>query len=244
MKVTGRNPFRAAQLFAVPLRRLLTALLLLTLLPLGGCATVEFAATIPVPTSPASIRALIDGLWSATPGSLLVRQSALFELQGMRVPISGVMRLDPAAKTARLVGLNDMGVKLYDISVDATSSRTNFLVGELASDPGFAEAVALSVRRIFLAPQPAAGDRLEITPESYLLTREGSSGATVRFILGGADRQLLEKSVRGPAESWRVGYYQYRPGPGRLFPGGIVLEDRQAGYRLTLWTEKVEPSDE
>lgn len=222
----------------------LPVLLFLFLLPLGGCATSGFPATELVATGPAGARELVGGLWSAGSESLLIRQSALFEFKGMRVPISGVMKLEPRAKRARLVGLNDMGVKLYDISVAEESSRTNFVVDELARYPGFAEAVALSVRRIFLAPAPSADDRLEIASKSYLLTRESDSGATIRFTLGGADRQILEKSAQGAAESWRVRYYRYRPSRGRLFPGGIVLEDRQAGYRLTLWTERVEPTDE
>ncbi|HBA88209.1 MAG TPA: hypothetical protein DCZ75_09555 [Geobacter sp.] len=218
--------------------------LLLLLLLLGGCATVPFERTELVPAPQRSAAQLAAGLWSAGKERLLIRQSALFELQGMRVPIAGMMRLDLGAKQARLVGMNDMGVKLYDISVDADSSRTQFVVPELARYPGFAEAVAVSVRRIFLVPEPAPGDLLELLPKSYLLTRQAGAGAQLSFTLGGAEAQLLEKSCRGPAESWRVRYYLYQRREGLLFPGGIVLDDDQAGYRLTLWIESVEKTDE
>ena len=152
----------------------------------------------------------------------------------MRVPIAGVMKLDLAARQARLVGMNDMGVKLYDISVDPAGSRANFVMPELARYPGFAEAVGLSVRRIFLEPRPAPDDALTLSRDSYRL----------EFLLGGARAQLLEKSCRGRACSWRVRYYQYQHDKGSLFPGGIVLDDDRAGYRLTLWIESVEISDE
>jgi hypothetical protein len=220
------------------------ALLGASLLLMSACATARFPATEPTATRPSTAAALSAGLWNSGTGSLLVRQSALFELRGMRVPIAGIMKLDLSKREARLVGLNDMGVKLYDISVDAVSSQANFVIQELASYPGFAEAVAVSVRRIFLLPEPGPGDRLEMTPTSYLLAREGAAGAKLRFTLGGADAQLLEKTCRGPAESWRVRYYQYRRGPGGLFPGGVELEDDLAGYRLTLWIESVEKADE
>lgn len=219
---------------------LLGALLLLV----SACATVPFARTELTPTVPSSAAALSGALWSSGTGSLMIRQSALFELEGMRVPITGVMKLDLSAKSARLVGMNDMGVKLYDISVDAASSQAHFIITDLARYPGFAEAVAVSVRRIFLAPSPAPGDTLELTPTSYLLSRENGAGGTVSFTLGGADAQLLEKSCRGAAESWRVRYYQYQRQQGHLFPGGIVLDDERAGYRLTLWIESVEKTDE
>ena len=214
------------------------------LLLLSACAPVPFPRTELTPTVPRTAAALTEGLWSAGSGSLLIRQSALFELHGLRVPIAGVMKLDVAAKEARLVGMNDMGVKLYDISVDATTSATHFLIPELARYPGFSEAVALSVRRIFLAPAPAAGDKLVQTPTRYLLTRQDGDDGTLRFTFGGANAQLLEKSCHGPAASWRVRYYQYQPQSGYLFPAGIVLDDERAGYRLTLWIESVEKADE
>ena len=223
-----------------PGRHLFGALLLL----LCGCSTVPFAPTELTALPPRSAAELSGGLWNLGTGNLLIRQSALFELKGMRVPMVGVMKLDLAARSARLVGMNDMGVKLYDISIDAASSQAHFVIPELAKYPGFAEAVAVSVRRMFLAPLPSPGDTLKGSKTGYLLSRDDGAGGTLRFSFGGAKAQLLEKSCRGPAESWRVRYYQYQQGRERLFPGGIVLDDDRAKYRLTLWIESVEKTDE
>ncbi len=209
----------------------------------SACSTVPFVPTELTQAPPRSATELVDGLWNSGSGSVLIRQSALFELQGMRVPIAGIMKLDLAARSARLVGMNDMGVKLYDISVDSTTSQTNFVVPDLARYPGFAEAVAVSVRRIFLEPVPTKEDALTLTRTSYQLTRQ-SGDSTISFLLGGEYAQLLEKICRAKEGSWRVRYYQYQQQQGRLFPGGIVLDDDQAGYRLTLWIESVEKTDE
>jgi hypothetical protein len=232
--VTPRLPVRSMSLW------LLGALLMLS----GGCATLPFERTELTPVPPSSAAALTGGLWSSSGLKLLVRQSALFELQGMRVPMVGVMQLDLGRKRARLVGMNDMGVKLYDISVAADSHQAHFVLPELARYPGFAEAVAASVRRIFLAPNPAADDLLQTAASSYLLSRDNGACGKLRFTLGGAGNRLLETSCRGPLESWRVRYYRYRESPGIFFPGGIVLEDDRAGYRLTLWIESVGEIDE
>ncbi|HEY3307627.1 MAG TPA: hypothetical protein VGJ93_04160 [Desulfuromonadaceae bacterium] len=222
----------------------LSCLLLATLMLLvSACSTIPFAPTELTPVQPESAGELIGKLWSSGTGSLLIRQSALFELQGLRVPITGIMKLDLSAKSARLVGMNDMGVKLYDISVDRTSSRANFIMPDLARYPGFAEAVAVSVRRIFLTPEPSAADSLTLTSTSYRLSRESSEGK-LGFILGGAETQLLEKTCRGKVASWQVRYYQYQRLQGILLPGGVVLDDDLAGYRLTLWIESVEKGDE
>ena len=214
------------------------------LLLLSACSTVPFAPTQLTPVPSRSAAQLSGGLWNLGTGNLLIRQSALFELNGMQVPMVGVMKLNLAARSARLVGMNDMGVKLYDISIDGTSSRAHFIIPELAKYPGFAEAVAVSVRRIFLAPLPSPGDAFQGSTTGYLLTREYGAGGTLSFSFGGAQAQLLEKSCRGPAESWRVRYYQYQQMQQRLVPGGIVLDDDRARYRLTLWIENVEKTDE
>jgi hypothetical protein len=218
----------------------LAAILLMT----TACTTVPFVPTELVWTTPRTAAELCGTLWNSGAGSLMVRQSALFEFEGARIPITGVMKLDLAGKGARLVGLNDMGVKLYDLSIDATSSRAHFIIPDLARYPGFSEAVAGSVRRIFLSPEPAPDDTVKRTATNYLLTRKTADGGGIRFALGGADEQLLEKSYQGPAESWRVRYYQFQRHQGQLFPGGILLEDERAGYRLTLWTESVDRIDE
>lgn len=214
------------------------------LLLVSACAAVPFADTEPSAMVPRTAAELSGALWSSGTGSIIIRQSALFEFEGMQVPIAGIMKFDRTAKSARLVGMNDMGVKLYDISVNESSSQAHFIIPDLAGYPGFAEAVAVSVRRIFLTPQPSPGDSLERTPMSYLLTRKIGTEGTIRFTIGGADTQLLEKLYHGPAESWRVRYYQYQHQQGQLFPGGIVLDDERADYRLTLWIESVEKTDE
>ncbi|GFO62357.1 DUF3261 domain-containing protein [Geomonas paludis] len=219
---------------------LLSAALLVLL---AGCAGVPFEATELVPTVPRSAAELADGLWSRQRAPLVLRHSALFEWQGMRVPVEAMLSLDTKAGEARLVAMNEMGVKLYDITVLRDGSRANFVMPDLARYPGFAEAVALSVRRIFLAPAAAADDRLTVASRSYQTSREEGS-ATLRFTFGGAEAQLLEKSCRGADQSWRVRYYRYQRRDGILFPGGIVLDDDRAGYRLTLWIDSVEPSNE
>lgn len=218
-------------------------LILGLLLACSACSTIPFRATELVRTRPATAAELLGGLWTSGPALFLVRQSALFEFQGMRMPLAGVMKLDAGKKSARLVGMNDMGVKLFDLSVDRGGQTAHFVMPELARYPQFAEAVSGSVRRMFLDPEPSGEDLLAIGADSYRLTRE-RRGHRVDFIFGGADRQLLEKSCTGPDEHWQVRYFEYRQQGAVPFPWGIILEDKRAGYRLTLWLESVEQTDD
>ena len=209
----------------------------------AACGTVPFRPTEPASTRPATAATLSANLWTSGKGTFLVRQSVLIEYRGGRTAVSGIMRLDTGAKTARLVGMDEMGIKWFDLSIDREATRTNFILPALDRFPGMAKAVGDSVRRIFLDPEPQETDLLRIDPERYVLTRT-RDGNSIRFILGGEDAQLLEKRCRGTGERWRIGYYEHRRWQGIPVPGGIVLEDRRAGYRLTLWMEILERTDE
>ncbi|PLX85246.1 MAG: hypothetical protein C0617_04990 [Desulfuromonas sp.] len=211
-------------------------------LTLAACSSVPFERTPLVATAPATAGELVGGHWLAAPGVYRCRQTALFELRGSRLPLEGFMELDTGSHTARLVALDGMGLKLLDLTVTSDGYRQHHLLPALGDYPGLAEAVALSVRRIFLAPRPGPGDTLETGRREYRLLQE-EGGENRRFVFGGAGPYLIETTGAGESGRWRVRYYQYRPGPGHPIPEGAVLEDRRAGFRLTLWLEDVRKID-
>jgi hypothetical protein len=209
---------------------------------LSGCApALPFAPTPAAPTRSLTVQELIDPVW--TREAWRIRQSVLFEFRGARVPMAGFMLFDPQAGIARLIGLNEMGVKLFDLEVFPDTFQEHFLLPELGRYPGLTDAVAESVRRIFLAPQPEVGDAMHIGGSAYRLGRNVDGRQTL-FLFGGPGATLLEKSRRGDGEDWRVRYFEYRPAGEFLVPGGILLEDRLAEYRLTLWLEEVKGTNE
>jgi hypothetical protein len=217
------------------MRRVLLVSLCLALL--AGCApALPFASTPTAPTRQLTAQALIDPVWTGE--AWRIRQSALFEFRGARVPMAGFLLFDPRRRTARLVGLNDMGVKLFDLEVSPEGFQEHFLLPELGRYPQLTRAVADSVRRIFLAPQPEADDLLHIGSSDYRLSRS-ADGRQTTFLFGGPAAALLEKNSQGGGEDWRVRYFEYRPEGAFMVPGGILLEDRLAAYRLTLWLDEV-----
>lgn len=218
------------------------ALLLLSALLVSGCAEVlPFAAPVLVPLAPRSAAEVAALDWSRGEGVLLLRQSVVFDL-GRTVAMAGVLRLDRGAGSARLVGLDDFGVKLFDLTVTADGFQEHFLMPELARRPGLAAAVAASVRQIWLVPQPLGSDRLRREPQRYRLVRD-SDGGRLEFVFGGEPPQLLEKRFGGDeGAGWRVRYFEYQSADGLVWPRGIILDDDRAGYRLTVRVESVRRS--
>jgi hypothetical protein len=209
---------------------------------LGGCASIPFEKPLLSSTRVLTATELLAADWRAVPGGWRIRQSGLFELRGLRLPMEGFLELDNDGRRVRLVALEGLGLKLFDLTVTLDGMEVHHLLPDLAKDPRLAEAVAASVRRIFLAPRPGSGDRLEIRKRDYRLTRPDPEQVEFRF--GGEPPLLLETRVRGAGGDWRVGYYQYRETSGVPIPAGILLQDRRAGYRLTLWLESVKRVEE
>jgi hypothetical protein len=216
-------------------RRRWAGLLLAVLL--GGCASIPFETPHLGPTRQLTTVDLLGPFWLGHTAVYRIRQSGLFQLRGMKLPIEGFMELDANRRKARLVALEGMGLKLFDLTVTADTVEVNYLMPDLQKHPGLAEAVADSVRRIFFQPQPSLADRLEIGSRDYRLQRAGADDLS--FVFGGEPPLLLEKRSVGLSGDWWVGYYQYRQLVGRQIPEGIFLQDRWAGYTLTLWLESV-----
>lgn len=211
---------------------------------LAGCAGAPFAPHELAPTSPDMTAArLAESVWTGQAGVFRLRQAVLFEFNGRAVPMSGMMRLDFNERRLRLVAMNDMGVKLFDLEVAEKNETLHYLLPELAGTPRFSEAVAASVRRIFLDSRPSGSDLLSFGRDRYLLTRPWQGGE-IRFVLGGGAARLLETTVATEQVNWKAAYYEYQTDGKVVYPRGIVLDDRVAPYRLTLWLEEVRRIDE
>ncbi|MEJ2201406.1 MAG: hypothetical protein P8X63_10395 [Desulfuromonadaceae bacterium] len=197
----------------MPWRRWLPLLLVVVL---GGCSSVPFARPRLVPTRELTVNELLAPFWLDGDDVYRMRQTGLFRYGKEELPLEGFMELNAAGRQARLLIFDGMGLKLLDLTVSAEGVEEHYLHPELRQQPYLAEAVGASVRRIFLRPQPAPDNVLEIEGRCYRL--RPANGTGLSFIFGGEPPLLLEKHSVGPTEHWQVSYYQYRQLAGRLIP--------------------------
>lgn len=197
-------------------------------------AVAASCARLPEP-GPSPAAALPDTLWLYGHGVWHLRQSVLFEQGGRRVPLQGFLELDTGRGTARLVGLDDLGLTLFRLTVTPQKVETASLSPALPRGEAFAAAVADGVRRVYLEPRPEQYDTLHSAAGTLRFGRD-NRGRSFTLTLGTGGEVVL-KEASGGGESWRVSYSDYRDAGGVLVPGIIVLEDGQAGWRLTIWQE-------
>ncbi len=127
---------------------------LLTLVAMSGCSAHN--ATTPVQTEPSS--------------TYLLQHSGVLSINGKRMALRGVLQLKPQQKAARVVILNDMGMKLLvaEITADNASgykSKKLFASPFLRMIPPFYAESMRCIYVLFLAPQSATSRDLKIFSE-------------------------------------------------------------------------------
>jgi len=132
---------------------LLALPLLFCLLSATGCATRNTELPATQQTSP----------------SYLLQHSGVLSIADKRIPLRGMLKLYPAQRTARVVIMNDMGMKLLAAEIKADSSRGYksrkiFASPFLRMIPPFYAESMLCIYEMFLAPNPGTSV-LKITTE-------------------------------------------------------------------------------
>lgn len=209
-------------------------LILLCVVLCSGCAKHPFERHPPQVMPELSSAQLLENWWLASGHRYLCRHSGLLEVFTRKVALEGVVKLDTSASTARLIAMDTMGVKLFDLSVDATDHHLNYVLPLLEEHPQLPELVAKSIRAIFLQPNPSPHDRLLHQERgAQLISSEGQ-----RFELIGMPVRLHRKQIHSAEGNWQVEYNQYQQQGGIWAPTGVVLNDGR-GFRLTLWIQEI-----
>jgi len=185
---------------------------------------------------------LLDGSWLQQPGIWQLRQSALLEIGRRKFPLEGLLQLDVGRGEARLAAMNEVGLVMFELQLDAKGEQLLRAIPQLQRQPGFAPGVAESLRRIYLQARPLAGDRLQLQPGSQRLWRP-LPGGSLGFIFTCAG-ELAETREISDAGNWRVLYNDYQEFDGVRIPQQIVYKDYRHRVKLSLWLREVKRKDE
>ncbi len=124
---------------------------MLVFMILGGCSSRS--AVTPVPPAISS--------------SYLLQHSGVLTIANKRMPLRGMLQLNPAQRNARVVLLNDMGMKLLVAEITAGDaggfeSKELFSSPFLRMIPHFYDESMHCIYEMFLAPQHSAFKRANI----------------------------------------------------------------------------------
>jgi len=210
---------------------------------LAGCAELPFPPGDLVPLGTTEPATVVEKYQRATPEKFSQLNSIVFEIAGQKFLGIGFLDIDRTDRTFRVICLNPMGVKLFDLSGDDHGTTLNFAIEPLTRFGDIATAVGNDIRRIYfgLAPRRNATPRVGSRRITF---GGGVPDGYQEHVYAGRDGDLVEKRMYDDRSiSWSVGYFDYQEREGKRFPRGIVLTDYRGGYQLTI-REKEQPVEE
>lgn len=202
---------------------------------LAGCAAMPFRPAEQVSLAGVQPLQLLERFQAKLPDKVSSFNSVVFDFAGLDFLGLGFIEINRREQSFRVVCLNPMGVKLFDLTGDGSSFSTSYAIEPLAGYPSIGAAVAADIRRIYfdLLPPPAALPRVG---ESRIIYGTAVPGGYLERIFAGVDGDLVEKRFYNADQliSWRVSYHEFADRGGKRWPQGILLTNYQDGYQLIV----------
>jgi hypothetical protein len=206
------------------------AILILGALLVTGCASVPFRETPLVSLESVDPHSVVENFQASVPAKFQVLNSVVFEYNWRKFLGIGSVEIDRRDNQFKLVCLNPMGVKLFELSGDRNTITTHYAIDALMKYGDLPTAVGNDIRHIYFDMVPSAS--AQISREKYRISfRQPAGAGEMEYVFAGKDRELVEKSYYENDDLvWRVSYYEYR----EHYPQGIVFVNYQYGYQLTV----------
>jgi hypothetical protein len=217
------------------------AMLAVTILA-AGCSGIPFKEAPKVPVDGTDPRAVVDRFASRIPGRFSLLVSLVFDYSMIRrMSALGTVEGDTARDRFTAAVVNQMGVKIMELASTGGKIEQRYLIGALAGKGDVAGAVGADIRRVYFGLLPAPSAR--VTSRKYrLVFDEKTPAGRERRVFSGPDAALtLKEGYERGDLSWRVYYFEYREIGGKLYPGGVVLDNFKHNYRLIVKLKEVYP---
>ena len=212
-------------------------LILLALLStFAGCAK-PYTPPAEFSPLPSGTRVACAHPFSALEDTLHLRQTVIWEA-GERVQVmQGIMLFDGRQKQVRLLGLSEIGIKLFDLTVGRDGHEVHLLAPVLGPTRELlARQVAQSVRRVFLTYPDMETAQAFVGPDAVILTDHTGDGNLVLECLPPGE---MVRRVWSPDHRWEADLDDSSRRNDLPLPGRIVYQDHRAGYVLTILLHEV-----
>jgi hypothetical protein len=201
---------------------------------LAGCSTVPFERPACVPLSSGQQGTIVERFQTALPESFQLLNSIVFEYNWRAFSGIGYLDIDRNNRVFKVVCLNPMGVKLFELSGDRNSVTNHYTIAAFSRYGDVTTAVGNDIRRIYfdLIPSPDA----RVWKRRYSVSfRQAHEEGTLEYVFAGTAGDLVEKNYYDDnGLAWQVLYREYREQAGKRYPQGIVFLHYNHGYRLTI----------
>ena len=209
---------------------------------LSGCSTVPFPAPDPFAVEP--------GAWADVPARFESRlaptyeqvNAIVFRFRLREIAALGYASVDLPARSFAVACMNPVGIKLFDVVCDRGTVAGRFVAPEIEKYGGeLAQAAGADLMRAYFDWSPPAGTPYRVRNGRLVFSAKDETGRT-EYRYAEQDGRLAEKiRIERGRVRWSVDYRGFRQSAGGWIPAGIVIRNRQYGYRLVVSAREMEP---
>lgn len=209
------------------------------LLFLAGCSTIPFQAAPRTPMEKAEPGLVKERFSLMLPDSFQIISSIVFEYKGRAISFIGYSDIDAKEKTFTVAGINQVGIKLFEMTGNSDKTELIFAMEEFTKKGNFTETVAEDIRKIYFNRLPSESSKVYKKKNEIVFVQD-EAGTIIEFVFAGPGNLLVEKRcIVDNDVIWKVNYYEYRQINGKLHPGGIILENIKYGYKLIMRLKEI-----
>ncbi len=171
--------------------------------------------------------------WSVPGDALLLRQTVFLEAAGHNQVLQGLVLLDPDRSRLQIVGMTELGMKLFDLTVCREKHKQNYMSPTLQNQQkALARQIAHSARILFLSGYPSDSPDVYHGPGSILMVSSDRGRKMVHMC--SAEDNILKKSFSPDQKKLRLEYFDFCEIGGHFLPKRTVYQDMKAGYSLVI----------
>ncbi len=208
-----------------------------------GCRTIPFQKTDYVPmkgVDPATVRSQFAG---KLPSNFEAINSTVFAYRYMKISCLGPAHVDMLKNRFTVVGMNHVGVKLFELNFDNGAVDAAYVFPELEKHENFAKGVCEDIAKIYLERVPPEDARV-VLEKHKVIFRAVKNGGTMEYVFAGADKLLIEKNFYMDGHKlWSARYYEYTESQGKVFPAGVFLRHYDYKYLLVVRLKEIRENE-
>ncbi|MFW6414722.1 MAG: DUF3261 domain-containing protein [Thermodesulfobacteriota bacterium] len=153
----------------------------------------------------------------------------------------GILSIDRQEQTFELVGMSPMGFKIFELAGNQQEVTHSYIMDQIPKKKLFLQAIAREVRRIYFNLVPDLDTASINTEKQKVVLKSEDNNGTLHFTYGGKDCNLISKRFYDNNGDllWKVRYFEYRDKDNKSYPGGIILNNHNYGYQLTITLKEI-----
>jgi len=206
---------------------------------MAGCESIPFQKTLDEPYSSADPAMIRERFQGSLPDRFRLLNTIVFEYNWKTFSGIGFVDVDTAERTGALVCINQMGMKLFELSIEKDSINTIFALPEFTKKGNFGKTVGEDIKRTYFDLVPSKEAEIDRKKFSVVF-RQQEGGGIAEYIFSGPEQYLTEKTYYEKGTPvYRVSFYEYQNKDGKIYPGGTILKNYLYGYRLIIRLKEI-----